>query len=80
MEQFKILIINTFERWYDLDYKRTRDTIQDYIDVVIESDVENQLGRFLEKKPTNLLTLDTLPVLDLGDKPASYDPKASEAA
>jgi len=27
MEQFKILIINTFERWYDNNYKRTRDTI-----------------------------------------------------
>jgi len=41
MEQFKILIINTFERWYDNNYKRTRDTLKDYLDVVIESDVEN---------------------------------------
>ena len=53
--------------------------MKDYLDVVIESDVENQLGRFLEQKPTNVLTLDTIPVLDMGDKPASYDPNATEA-
>ncbi len=28
----------------------------------------------------NVLTLETLPVLDLGDKPSSYDPKSSEAS
>ena len=41
MDQFKILIINTFERWYGNNYQRTRETFQDYLDVVIESDVEN---------------------------------------
>jgi len=73
-----MLIINTFEKWHEGDFGKTREVYSDYTEVIKKSDVENQLGRFLEKMHKNLLTMETLPILDLGDKPTSYDPKVSE--
>jgi len=41
MDQFKMLIINTYERWYTNDYQKTRETYPDFVEVIKKSDVEN---------------------------------------
>jgi hypothetical protein len=46
---------------------------------VVESDMPNSIGRFLETNSMNVLTKDTMPLVDLGDKPSSYDPQSSES-
>jgi hypothetical protein len=43
------------------------------------SDLENSIGRFLESNSFNQLTIETMPLIDLGDKPASFDPNSSES-
>jgi hypothetical protein len=53
-EDFKTMIFNTFEKWYG--FKKTRDTFQDYIEVIDQSDLLNQFGRFLEVNSMNILT------------------------
>ena len=76
-EQFKRLIINTYEEWYG--HERLQSTLADYMKAVIESDLENSIGRFLESNDSNPIDLDNMPLIDLGDKPSSFDPHSSES-
>ena len=78
LEDFKTLIFNTFEKWYG--FERTRDTFQEYTEVIEKNDLMHEFGRFLEINSTNLLTNESMPIIDMGEKPSSYDPKATEAA
>ena len=77
IDQFKELIINTYDEWYG--YENLRKHLDDYISTVVESDMQNSIGRFLETNSMNVLTKDTMPLVDLGDKPSSYDPQSSES-
>ena len=43
------------------------------------SDLENSIGRFLESNSFNILTIETMPLLDLGDRPYSYNEGTSES-
>ena len=43
------------------------------------SDLEKELGLYLETNGKNNLTLGNMPVLDLGDRPKTYNPKRTES-
>ena len=65
-------MINTYDEW--CGYDKLRKHLDDYLAAVILSDLENYVGRFLESNAFNQLTIESMPIVDLGDKPASYDP------
>lgn len=71
------MLINTYDEWYG--YEKLRKHLDDYLAAVVLSDLENYIGRFLETNSFNTLTIESMPLVDLGDKPASYDPSASES-
>jgi hypothetical protein len=70
-------LINTYDEWYG--YENLRKHMDDYLAAVILSDLENSIGRFLETNSFNLLTIESMPLVDLGDKPGSYDSSSSES-
>jgi hypothetical protein len=77
MQCFRALIINTFDEWSG--YEKLKNHMDDYLQAVNMSDLENSIGRFLESNSFNQLTIETMPLIDLGDKPASFDPNSSES-
>lgn len=74
-EHFKVLIQNTFDQWLG-DDKNLSWSMADYMKVAMQ--LECRVSRYLTPQG-NLLALDTMPFLDLGDKPSTYNPMISEA-
>lgn len=77
MNEFRTLITNTCENWVKPD--KLEKYIEDYLEVVAKSDLINQIGRFLETNSSNILNSETMPLIDLGDKPSTYDQDSTEA-
>eukprot|EP00347_Sterkiella_histriomuscorum_P007568 403348417 len=76
-EQFKSMILNTYDDWYsDISI---RWDINDYLEVVDKSQLEHHFGKYLELNGLNLLTLQNMPFVDLGQRPQSFNPKKPEA-
>jgi hypothetical protein len=43
------------------------------------SNLEKELSHYLEQNDTNILTLSTMPFMDLGDRPSTYNPLKPES-
>lgn len=77
MEQFSDLIINTYDDWYkDASLKWD---INDYLEVINKSELEKHFSIYLEQNENNIVTMNNLPFLDLGDKPSTFNPKNNES-
>lgn len=71
------MIINSYDDWYsDISIKWN---LNDYLDVVKESDCLHHFGSYLEVNEANLLHMESMPYFDLGDKPSTYDPRKAES-
>lgn len=67
-EHFKVLIQNTYDQWW---HKREGSwSMKEYMEVVEKGDFVTLYGRHL--KGGNLLDMESLPFLDLGDRPGFY--------
>ena len=53
--------------------------VDEYMKIVTDMDLLNKYGCFLEGNGQNMLTLKSMPWLDFGDLPNTYDKKKSEA-
>ena len=53
--------------------------MDEYLDVVMKENLEEQFSQYLEVNDNNLLNLRNMPWLDLGELPVSYNTHKSEA-
>lgn len=71
------LILSTYDDWFsDISIKWN---MKDYMDVLEKSSLEPHLSAFLESNGRNILNEESMPFIDLGDKPNSYNPRQLEA-
>ena len=76
-EDFRTMIVNTYNDWYsDISIKWD---LNDYLNVIKQSDCLHHFGPYLEVNETNILNINNLPYFDLGDKPTTYNPKKAES-
>ena len=76
-EQFRTLIVNTYDEFF-VDRSNAWE-INDYMDVVINSNCEDEFGLYLQDCKQNKITLSSFPCLDLGDKPLTYNARKAES-
>jgi len=73
------MLNKTFKDYYPGVYNINRFKVDEYIKVMEHEQLEAKYGVYLENSNENLLTLRTVPWLDMGDLPMSYDKSKSEA-
>ena len=71
-DQFKLLIQRTYEDYYPGMYDLESFEIDEYMKLVQDEQLEARFGVYLENSPDNILTLKSMPWLDIGDLPSSY--------
>lgn len=76
---FKRMLVKTFNDYYPGVYNIERFKLEEYIKVVEHEQLEAKYGVYLENSTENLLTLKTVPWLDIGELPDSYEKTKSEA-
>jgi|SanBayMetagenome_1026888.scaffolds.fasta_scaffold106209_1 hypothetical protein len=77
-DHFKRLIIRTFVDYHPNLFNLEKIVLEDYLKIIREQDYCAKYGSYLEENKTNILTLKTMPWLDIGDLPSSYDNKKEE--
>jgi len=76
---FKRMLVKTFNNYYPGAFDLTRFNLEEYMKLIEEEQLEAKYGVYLESSNENLLTLKTVPWLDMGELPVSYDKYKSEA-
>lgn len=76
---FKRMLVKTFNNYYTGAYDLTRFNLDEYMRLIEDEQLEAKYGVYLESSNENLLTLKTVPWLDMGELPESYDKYKSEA-
>ena len=49
------------------------------MEAVIYSDFESKLQEYLVRNEANLITYDNIPVLDMGERPSTFDSSKAES-
>lgn len=71
------MILTTYNDWY---YDRTAPwDHEDFYEVVRQLPLESDLGPQLFNEDENLINMNSMPFLDLGDKPKTYGPNRPES-
>ena len=68
-ECFRRMITKTFKDYYPEDFNYDRVDIEEYIQLVQDEQLEARFGVYLENSPDNVLTLQNVPWLDIGELP-----------
>jgi hypothetical protein len=70
------MILNTYDKWYS--DQSVKWNVEDFLYAVVDEELCNNLGMYLEENRINQITLTTLPELDLGEKPPTFNPRNKE--
>ena len=77
-DTFKRLIQKTYEDYYPSMYNLSEFKIDEYMQLVAEEQLEAKFGVYLENAPENIINMQTMPWLDIGDLPSSYSKNKPE--
>ena len=66
------MIARTFEDYYPGKYNTERLNIEEYMALIQAEQLEAKFSVYLETNTDNILTVKSMPWLDLGDLPPSY--------
>jgi len=66
------MITKTFEDYYPGKYNTERLNIEEYMALIQTEQLEAKFSVYLETNTENILTVKSMPWLDIGDLPLSY--------
>ena len=66
------MIARTFEDYYPGKYNTERLNIEEYMALIQAEQLEARFSVYLETNTDNILTVKSMPWLDIGDLPPSY--------
>lgn len=66
------MIARTFEDYYPGKYNTERLNIEEYMALIQAEQLEAKFSVYLETNTDNILTVKSMPWLDIGDLPPSY--------
>lgn len=71
-DSFRRMIARTFEDYYPGKYNTERLNIEEYMALIQAEQLEAKFSVYLETNTDNILTVKSMPWLDIGDLPPSY--------
>lgn len=72
------MILKTYEDFYPSMYNLDSFNIDEYMNLVSLEQLEAKFGVYLENAPENIISSFSMPWLDIGDLPSSYNPNKPE--
>jgi hypothetical protein len=67
------MIGKTFDDYYPGDYNKSTFNLDEYMNVVVNEQLETKFSVFLDISDTNTLDIKNMPWFDMGDLPISYN-------